>query len=46
MATLTQTECNAIAQRLNDRPRKRLGYATPTEILAGLSRKSLTPTPA
>jgi len=39
MAGLTQTECNAIAQRLNGRPRKRLGYATPTEILAGLSRK-------
>jgi transposase, IS30 family len=40
MAALTQRECNAIAQRLNDRPRKRLGYATPTEILAALSRKS------
>jgi IS30 family transposase len=39
MAALTQVECNAIAQRLNDRPRKRLGYATPTEILAGLSRR-------
>jgi IS30 family transposase len=39
MAALTQRECNAIAQRLNDRPRKRHGYATPTEILAGLSRK-------
>jgi IS30 family transposase len=38
MATLTQRECNAIAQQLNDRPRKRLGYATPTEILAGLAR--------
>ena len=38
MATLTQRDCDAIAQQLNDRPRKRLGYATPTEILAGLSR--------
>lgn len=38
MAALTQRDCNAIAQRLNDRPRKRLGYATPTEIMAGLSR--------
>ena len=38
-AALTQWECNAIAQRLNDRPRKRLGFATPTEILAGLARK-------
>lgn len=39
MATLTQRGCNAIAQRLNNCPRKRLGYATPTEILAGLARK-------
>jgi IS30 family transposase len=39
MAGLTQRDCNAIAQRLNDRPRKRLGYATPTEILAGLARQ-------
>jgi IS30 family transposase len=38
-AALTQRDCNAIAQRLNDRPRKRLGFATPTEILAGLARK-------
>lgn len=38
MAGLTQKECNAIAQHLNDRPRKRLGYATPTEVLAGLSQ--------
>jgi hypothetical protein len=39
MAALTQRDCNAIAQRLNDRPRKRLGFATPTEILAGLAGK-------
>jgi IS30 family transposase len=34
MAALTQVECNAIAQRLNDRPRKRHRYATPSEVLA------------
>lgn len=39
MAALTQRDCNAIAQSLNNRPRKRLGYATPAEILAGLARK-------
>ena len=31
MAALTQHQCNAIAQRLNRRPRKRLGYRTPEE---------------
>jgi IS30 family transposase len=40
MAALTQHECNAIAQLLNDRPRKRLGYATPAETLASLSRRA------
>jgi transposase, IS30 family len=39
MAALTQSECNAIARRLNDRPRKRHGYATPSEVLAERSRK-------
>jgi IS30 family transposase len=37
-ATLTQQDCIAIAQRLNSRPRKSLGYATPAEIMAGLAR--------
>lgn len=31
MAGLTQQQCNAIARRLNTRPRKRLGYRTPLE---------------
>jgi IS30 family transposase len=31
MAKLTQTDCDQIAQQLNDRPRKRLGYLTPAE---------------
>jgi IS30 family transposase len=35
-ASLTQAQCNAIARCLNDRPRKRHGYATPLERLAEL----------
>lgn len=31
MAHITQADCDAIAQRLNARPRKRLGYRTPEE---------------
>ena len=31
MAHLTQQDCNAIAAKLNRRPRKRLGYRTPEE---------------
>jgi IS30 family transposase len=31
MASLTQYDCNAIAGKLNRRPRKRLGYRTPEE---------------
>ncbi len=31
MARLTQQDCNAIARKLNRRPRKRLGYRTPEE---------------
>ena len=31
MVQLTQQACNAIARRLNRRPRKRLGYRTPEE---------------
>jgi IS30 family transposase len=40
MASLSQAGCNAIAKRLNDRPRKRLGYATPLERLNELLRTS------
>lgn len=36
MATLSQAQCNAIAKRLNDRPRKRHHYATPNEVFAAL----------
>ena len=31
MAHVTQADCDAIAERLNTRPRKRLGYRTPKE---------------
>jgi len=31
LAHLTQRACNAVARRLNTRPRKRLGYLTPEE---------------
>ena len=31
MAGLSQHQCNAIADRLNTRPRKRLGFRTPLE---------------
>ena len=34
MADLTQHECNAIAKKLNTRPRKRLGFRTPEECYA------------
>ncbi|MDB4430100.1 IS30 family transposase [Akkermansiaceae bacterium] len=32
LRTLTQQRCDAIAKKLNDRPRKRLGYRTPSEV--------------
>lgn len=35
MASLTQAKCNAIAKRLNTRPRKRLGFKTPEECFVG-----------
>lgn len=35
MAGLTQRQCDAIARRLNTRPRKRLGYQTPEELIHG-----------
>jgi IS30 family transposase len=34
MAQLTQQDCDTIARRLNQRPRKRLGYRTPEECYA------------
>ncbi len=34
MATLTQKQCDAIATRLNRRPRKLLGFKTPEQVYA------------
>ena len=34
MANLTQQDCDTIAKKLNDRPRKRHGYRTPQEIFS------------
>ena len=34
LASYTQADLNAVAQRLNSRPRKTLGYATPADRLA------------
>ena len=34
MAHVTQDDCDAIAARLNARPRKRLGFKTPEECYA------------
>ncbi len=31
MAQVTQADCDAVAAKLNSRPRKRLGYRTPEE---------------
>jgi transposase, IS30 family len=36
MASLTQNRCDAIARKLNQRPRKRHGYRTPEEIFSEL----------
>ena len=41
LSTHTADDLAAIAQELNDRPRKRLGYLTPTEVLASLQAKDL-----
>jgi len=32
---LTQAQCDAIAKKLNTRPRKRLNYKTPEEVFFG-----------
>jgi transposase, IS30 family len=37
MANLTQQQCNAIALKINARPRKRLGYRTPEELFDGIA---------
>lgn len=37
MRSVTQSDCTRIARRLNQRPRKRLGYRTPEECFYGKS---------
>ncbi len=37
LKALTQRQCSAIAAKLNDRPRRRLGFRTPSEVYYGLS---------
>lgn len=37
LKNLTQAECDAIATKLNNRPRERLGFRTPAQMLAALS---------
>ena len=41
MKNLTQAQCNAIAKKLNDRPRKRHGYMTPNELFNKVSNVAL-----
>ena len=41
MENLTQIECNLIANKLNNRPRKRFDYRTPNEMLEKLSTVAL-----
>ena len=41
MEKLTQKECNVIANKLNDRPRKRYDYQTPQEMLELLTSVAL-----
>jgi len=41
MHDLTQAKCNAIATKLNNRPRKRLGYLTPNEVFHNISNVAL-----
>jgi hypothetical protein len=40
LSVCSQAELDAIAARLNSRPRKTLGFATPDEVFAGLVDKA------
>jgi transposase, IS30 family len=42
----TRADLDHIAEELNDRPRKRLGYRTPNEVLAQLLLNNITPSVA
>ncbi len=40
LSSLTQLQCNAISDALNNRPRKRLGFKTPNEVSYATSQPS------
>jgi IS30 family transposase len=37
LTALTQRQCSALASKLNDRPRRRLGFRTPAEVYYGIT---------
>jgi transposase, IS30 family len=37
LKNLTQADCDRIAAKLNNRPRERLGFKTPAQVLTGLT---------
>jgi len=41
LKSLTQRECDEIAAKLNNRPRERLGFKTPAQVLAALTGVAL-----
>jgi IS30 family transposase len=41
LKNLTQAECDRIARKLNDRPRERLGFRTPAQVLTALAGVAL-----
>ncbi len=43
LSKYTRTDLDTIANQLNDRPRKRLGYLTPSEVLAKLLLEHIEP---
>lgn len=40
LGALTQRRCDAIAAKLNHRPRRRLGFLTPHEVYSGIGHRS------
>jgi IS30 family transposase len=46
LATFTQDELNAVAAKLNHRPRRVLGWATPAEALGATEPKPMLLAPA
>ena len=44
LSALTQPDVEAVAQELNDRPRKRLGFRTPAEVFADIVKQDTVAT--